>query len=124
MIESCGHKYHKSCLIPSIKGAINKGNSKVGCLSNGCNSVISNEEIFELLGDKYSAKLKLLERPAASKTQYMNSNAELSCCPNPSCNYKFHYNGQSDFTCPACLKKYCLDCRVEYHLHTGSCSDI
>ena len=42
----------------------------------------------------------------------------MSYCPTPDCKYVFIYDPALDFkefSCPVCSKRYCLDCRVEYH---------
>jgi len=39
-----------------------------------------------------------------------------SCCPTADCQYMFFFNpGDYDFNCLQCHKRYCLNCRVEFH---------
>ncbi len=54
---------------------------------------------------------------------YIDKNAaEISWCPTINCKYvfilddkNFEFVDTKDFTCPVCKKRYCLNCKVDYH---------
>ena len=43
---------------------------------------------------------------------------DYSFCPTPDCSYVFVWQAGQDtneFMCPVCAKRYCLNCRCEFH---------
>ncbi len=40
---------------------------------------------------------------------------DMSWCPTPGCSYAF-IKDQNELNCNLCHKRYCLDCRVDFHV--------
>jgi len=52
-----------------------------------------------------------------------NHSDTYSCCPTPDCPYLFFFTeGEFDFQCQTCKKRYCLRCQVTYHAGS-TCED-
>eukprot|EP01126_Amoeba_proteus_P048519 TRINITY_DN5609_c0_g1_i9.p1 TRINITY_DN5609_c0_g1~~TRINITY_DN5609_c0_g1_i9.p1 ORF type:complete len:164 (-),score=21.53 TRINITY_DN5609_c0_g1_i9:318-809(-) len=91
---------------------INDKNFPLLCPSPDCRTEVSESDLQVFMS---ASELQKYEEFLLSSFVETNSQ-DYSCCPTPDCSYYFFYkDGEFDFICPRCKKRYCLKCKVEYH---------
>ena len=110
---NCNCVLHYKCFDEMVKNAVKNNSLPVKCPN--CGTPIhpnfiedslrnANPQLFGKY-DKYSMNNFLL-----------NNIDNYSSCPTPGCEYLFFFNpGEYDFLCPWCNKRYCLNCKDEWH---------
>jgi len=110
---NCNCVLHNKCFDEMVKNAVKNNSLPVKCPN--CGTPIhpnfiedslrnANPQLFGKY-DKYSMNNFLL-----------NNIDNYSSCPTPGCEYLFFFNpGEFDFLCPWCNKRYCLNCKDEWH---------
>jgi len=116
-LSSCQHSFCRDCLgehLTTKLGERGVDGAAPQCPQVDCKAEIPATEM-ELLVDA-----ALVEKYTESSLQTFIAchGDDYACCPTPDCPYLFFYTkGQdTDFKCPQCGKRYCLQCRVEYHM--------
>eukprot|EP01022_Parablepharisma_sp_SALTPOND_P030553 TRINITY_DN765_c0_g1_i1.p1 TRINITY_DN765_c0_g1~~TRINITY_DN765_c0_g1_i1.p1 ORF type:complete len:335 (+),score=32.50 TRINITY_DN765_c0_g1_i1:1689-2693(+) len=114
-LDSCGHIYHPECITRYIKTKIGERGYPIKCPNPKCKKDISMLDLNEFLEEEelkkfidYSFKIAVEGNPA-----------DFSFCPTPDCQYIFVWEkgvDSNDFECPVCNKRYCLNCRCNYHV--------
>jgi len=115
----CEHQFCRECLQGYFKSKITSKNFPILCPSLDCKKEIQAQDMDVILDEHMLQKYQ--EYSLASVVE--RNPKSFSCCPTVNCSYMFFYaNGDgTDFGCPLCKKRYCLNCKVEYH--TGSTCD-
>jgi len=112
-LEACEHMFHTNCFSEYLKSEINSRHFPIKCPSN-CGQEVSQVDMVQVLDQDLVDKFY-----DYSLQKYVSTHAdEISCCPTPNCTYAFVQDeGEDDnvLTCPLCKKKYCLNCRVDFH---------
>jgi len=109
----CGHEFCRDCLVDYLTMKISEKAIPIPCPFNGCTSNVSESDLHLLIEPKLMEKY---EKFMLSNFIETNAN-DFSCCPTPNCPYLFYYEpGDFDFKCPKCTKRYCLNCKVDYHV--------
>ena len=111
----CGCIIHYKCFDNYIIQAINSGKFPIKCPY--CNKENINENYIKdsLIQNKREDLLNKLEH-FTMNYYIMNNPNDVSCCPTAGCDYIFIYDEKdNEFLCPNCHKKYCLNCKTEWH---------
>jgi hypothetical protein len=109
----CGHEFCRECLNGYLTMKISEKAIPIPCPFNGCTTNVSESDLRLLIEPKLMEKY---EKFMLSNFIETNAN-DFSCCPTPNCPYLFYYEpGDFDFKCPKCQKRYCLNCKVDYHV--------
>ncbi|CAD8097178.1 unnamed protein product [Paramecium sonneborni] len=106
----CSHMYHQKCLAQYCLTQMESRQFPILCPSE-CKKNIIYSDLIEVLDDKQILQFQKLTFKAYIDTH----NNEYSWCPTPDCQYVFVLGEQSQFECPVCQKRYCLECKIEYH---------
>jgi len=119
-VLKCSHEACRDCIKTHITNFINEKSFPILCPMYKCKQEITLEDMELLLDPKMLEKY--INNSLASAVQ--KNPAVFSCCPTPNCEYVFFQtqNDSPDFGCPLCKKRYCLQCKVDYHSGT-SCED-
>jgi len=112
---SCQHEFCRNCLEEYFKNALKSRELPFVCPAMNCKKEVIDSDLLLLLDSK-----TLEEYSNCSLSKFIEDHSDTySCCPTPDCSYLFFFNqGEYDFECPKCKKRYCLKCQVNYH--TGS----
>jgi hypothetical protein len=111
----CGHEFCRECLSDYLNLKISEKAIPIPCPFNGCTANVSESDLHLLIEPKLMEKY---EKFMLSNFIETNAN-DFSCCPTPNCPYLFYYEpGDFDFKCPKCQKRYCLNCKVDYHVNS------
>jgi hypothetical protein len=112
---TCGHEFCRECLNGYLTLKISEKAIPIPCPYNGCPSNVSESDLHLLIEPKLMEKYETFMLSNFIET---NGN-DFSCCPTANCPYLFYYEqGDFDFKCPKCHKRYCLNCKVEYHVNS------
>lgn len=135
MIElSCGHRWHKDCLLGLIKSRVTEAQLVIPCpdvpddvderalLDNavqvGCETLITKETIFSLaseLGDDELPKTFI-------RFEEMTSNPNMRECPQPGCSHRqLGDPRRPQMVCEMCGQQYCF-VHATSHPPTQSCA--
>jgi len=115
--SGCEHQGCRDCLMAFLKGRILERKYPLTCPAFKCKNEVTEFDL-EILLDKTT-----FERyQANSLGSIVEKNPiNYSCCPTPGCDYVFFITESDtspDFKCPTCKKRYCLSCKVEWHVGT------
>ncbi|CAK84222.1 unnamed protein product (macronuclear) [Paramecium tetraurelia] len=119
----CSHIYHQKCLNQYCVTQIQARQFPVCCPAIECKKSMIYSDLTEVLDDQ-----NLFEFQQYTFKQYVESHGDevihnliikYSWCPTPDCKYVF-VAADAQFNCPSCKKKYCLQCKIEYH-HGFTC---
>jgi hypothetical protein len=109
--ELCEHIYHKDCLKNYIESRIAEAKFPILCPDPNCGIEISDRDLKELISEDSYRKFAAFSFKSAIENQ-----KDISWCPTPNCEFAFVFDkDDTQLDCPTCKKKYCLNCRVEYH---------
>lgn len=109
---ACHHCFCRDCLASHLKTKLSEGGRSIQCPAVGCQEKIPATEM-ELLVEN-----GLVEKYTDSTLDaFVQENGDnYARCMTPDCGYLFFYaRGDTDFQCPLCDQRYCLQCRVPYH---------
>ncbi len=109
--ESC---ICRDCMRDYLVSEIESRNNVIRCPVPTCKKEIRPEDLEINLDRKYIEQFEEL----ALKSAIENS-SDCWHCLTPDCTYSFLYEkgkDSPDFQCPQCNKRYCIDCKVEYHV--------
>jgi ariadne-1 len=109
----CQHKFCRDCLGEHLSTGIKERRTPC-CPQVGCAEEIAVAEM-ELLVEP-----ALVEKHTDGSLQSFiaQHTDDYACCPTADCPYLFFYVkgvDSPDFQCPQCEKRYCIQCRVDYH---------
>lgn len=107
----CDHKFCKECIKENLEFELERGNFKVVCPGDDCDTQISFDIMQYVLGNENQG---LFERYLLFKIEELSLNPgdSLGKCPNSNCNFKIIYPTNINnifYDCPNCQKKFCLN---------------
>eukprot|EP00826_Nyctotherus_ovalis_P003061 TRINITY_DN10614_c0_g1_i5.p1 TRINITY_DN10614_c0_g1~~TRINITY_DN10614_c0_g1_i5.p1 ORF type:complete len:322 (+),score=57.50 TRINITY_DN10614_c0_g1_i5:487-1452(+) len=110
-LDRCGHLFHPACLRQYFETEI--GFRRLPLVCPLCRIEVSVMDIKDFLTADGQAKWEEYTFKKAVESNPDN----FSFCPTPDCSYVFVWDPSdtSDFTCPTCAKRYCLNCRCAFH---------
>ena len=115
-LYTCGHVFHSACIKQYIEMKVKDRAYPILCPDTTCKLPLSNYDIQFLLDPNV-----LNEYFQGSFNKFVENNmSDYSYCPTPDCRYIFIFeqkNDPPDFTCPVCSKRYCLNCKTQYHIN-------
>eukprot|EP00826_Nyctotherus_ovalis_P021557 TRINITY_DN16986_c0_g1_i4.p1 TRINITY_DN16986_c0_g1~~TRINITY_DN16986_c0_g1_i4.p1 ORF type:complete len:187 (-),score=12.10 TRINITY_DN16986_c0_g1_i4:247-807(-) len=101
VLGECRHKFHKKCLEKNIDEQVKVKLQDLQC--HTCSTKISPIELKELLYDK--------------GLYFGVDRDDIMVCDSPGCNQVIRLSEHAGpfYSCPGCMKEYCLKCRCEFH---------
>lgn len=114
VLSGCKHTFCKDCLTSFFENEIKENKLPLKCPGdrNKCKYLITPDIILSNINERH--RNKFLD--FSLKKYFDDFGEELSWCPTPSCQYGFEISKVCNkFSCPICLKHYCLKCRTECH---------
>jgi len=109
--ELCEHIFHKECLTSYVESLIADSKFPVNCPDPKCGKEISDRDLRELISEDSYRKYAAFSLNIAVEGQ-----KDVSWCPTPDCKFAFIFEkGDTQLDCPNCKRKYCLNCRVDFH---------
>jgi hypothetical protein len=115
IISACDHIMHKECAQMYLRAAIDKQTLPLVCPNHECMIDIVPQDLEKLL-----KKEELEKYHKYSLNTALNSSNEYSWCPTPNCTNVFIFEPDAvngyDFDCSHCHNRYCLKCRVPFHM--------
>eukprot|EP01105_Mastigella_eilhardi_P008498 TRINITY_DN205_c0_g1_i2.p1 TRINITY_DN205_c0_g1~~TRINITY_DN205_c0_g1_i2.p1 ORF type:complete len:628 (+),score=189.68 TRINITY_DN205_c0_g1_i2:87-1886(+) len=109
----CSHMYCAQCLQEYFRGCISSRKLPIICPDPDCKQEVALDDIAQLCPHDLVERMhgSLLELAIESHPE------SFSCCPTPDCGYVFIWEPGDpvDFLCPKCGKRYCLQCKSDYH---------
>jgi ariadne-1 len=105
------HICHTACLKLYTSYQIETWKYPLKCPEEKCLKQLINADLAMLLTPEQRKRYEDLELRHAVDQQ-----EDCSWCPNAGCDYAFSFaKGVTEFNCPTCKKKFCLNCRAPYH---------
>ncbi|CAD8106469.1 unnamed protein product [Paramecium primaurelia] len=117
IILKCSHQFHQMCINQHCLTQIQQRSFPINCPILECKQSIVYTDLKDILDDQDIQKYQQF----TFKYYVETHNDEYSWCPTPDCQYVF-IAGDIYFSCPVCLKTYCLSCKAEYH-HNLTCAE-
>ncbi len=112
-LENCEHLFHNQCMEEYLKVSILDGKFPINCAEAECGKEVTIGDIRDIVDEDMMEKFYKF-----SFNNYMTEHPkEISCCPTANCNFHFYWLEEDgkEFECPECKKKYCLDCKADWH---------
>ncbi|CAD8088656.1 unnamed protein product [Paramecium primaurelia] len=106
----CQHIFHQKCLNQYCVHQMGDKKIPIKCPSQ-CNQTIIYQDLIEVLDQKQLSEFQQL----SFKAYVQSLGNQYSWCPTPNCTYVFIVEKSFQLDCPVCQKKYCLECKIEYH---------
>jgi len=111
-MDSCEDIFHDECIKNFVHTNFENGKIPIKCPK--CDSEILYSDLRNLLTD-----LDLQKYDTLAFKNHLDKNPDgYSFCPTPNCPYVFFWENDfsNDFSCPVCKKRYCLECKCEFHI--------
>ena len=110
---NCNCVLHNKCFDEMVKNAVENNSLPVKCPN--CGTPIHPNFIEDSLRNANPQLFQKYDKFSMNNF-LQNNNENYSSCPTPGCEYLFFFNpGEFDFLCPWCNKRYCLNCKDEWH---------
>lgn len=108
----CQHEFCQICVSKYLTSKITEKSFPIQCPC--CKKEISVSDI------ELNLDVKIVNLFHQFSLEYFieTNQKSYSCCPTPNCGYLFFFNqgDSTDFKCEKCKKRYCLKCKVDYHI--------
>ncbi|CAF2256364.1 unnamed protein product [Rotaria magnacalcarata] len=115
-LQACGHAFCSNCLKMQLSTkfdtTLTNQSLNIKCMISTCDSPLLLRDIKTIIDPKNIPRLA-----RASLDAYLKTDKDIQQCMGTDCKqvYRKSQHPQSYF-CDACLKTYCVKCKVEYHL--------
>jgi hypothetical protein len=113
-LNGCQHLFCVDCMKIFLENEIKESKLPMKCPGdkNKCNNILQSQFILSIVDEDFKNKYLNF-----SLNKYFEEFKEdLSWCPTPGCPFGFELDKICNkFSCPNCLKVYCLECKSAYH---------
>jgi E3 ubiquitin-protein ligase RNF144 len=114
-LSMCEHVFHKECIVGYIKNEVAENKYPVKCPQNDCNKVVDEVDVKDFLGFENIEVVNKFRQ--FSLKHALESQKDISWCPTADCTYAFVFEeGDWDYHCRLCKKRYCLNCKCDFHV--------
>lgn len=113
-LESCGHPFCKTCIIPQLESAVGNSDFPISCCQENCSELWAWRDLTKLTIQSGMSINNLVNR--ATNSYIAKHDKEYRYCISPDCPSIYRVTVNSDvFCCCECEARICTGCHTQYH---------